>query len=367
MSSCSTTSRRPARWRLLRIPGRLAGCAGLCLLLLAAAPARAGAIASSAQAEAGRERTGQASPPRSRQGPEAEASARLAAREGGIAVLYPDLGEPYRRVFSAIIDGVEEQADVPVRRYPLWPESDVAGLQARLQRSRTRVVIALGRQGVKAVASLDHDLPVVLGGVVSMPDAESRRYSGISLTPDPAVLFSHLKGLLPGVRRVVVVYNPQHNEWLLALARAAARAQGLELVSHEARDTATAARLYQTLIAAADSHDAIWLPQDPTTVDEGTLLPLVLSDAWQHKVPVFSSSFLHVKKGALFALYPDNRQLGRALAQTASRILAGQPVAQGMVPLQAVFTAINVRTASHLGLNLDYQQQRRFDFVFPEP
>lgn len=360
MSSCSTTSNRPAWGRRLRVLGCLAGWAGLCLLL-AAAPVRAGVMAPAAHAEAARDRTGPVSPPRSRQGPVGPVP------ENGIAVLYPDLGEPYREVFNAIIDGVEEQAEAPVRRYPLGPESDVAGLQAQLTRSGTGVVIALGRQGLKAAASLDGDFPVVLGGVVSVPDAESRRYSGISLTPDPAVLFAHLKSLLPGVRRVIVVYNPQYNEWLLALARAAARAQGLELVSHEARDTATAARLYQTLIAAADSHDAIWLPQDPTTIDESTLLPLVLRNAWQHSVPVFSSSFLHVKKGALFALYPDNRQLGRALAQTAGRLLAGQPVAQGMLPLQAVLTAINVRTASHLGLNLDYQQQRRFDFVFPEP
>lgn len=74
---------------------------------------------------------------------------------------------------------------------------------------------------------------------------------------------------------MIVIYDPRHNEWLLKLARDAAKAQGLELVAQEARDLASAAHLYEAAFAAADSHhDAIWLPQDVTTVDEGTILPL---------------------------------------------------------------------------------------------
>lgn len=369
MSSCSTASSAPARRRQLQAWGCLAGWAGLCLLLLGTPPARAGWVAPATHEEAGRDRAVPLAMARVSPGPggvSADALLRPPAPASGIAVLYPDLGEPYREVFNAIIDGMGEAAGAPVRRYPLEPDGDSAGLQAQLRRSGTRVVIALGRQGLKAASTLDRDFPVVLGSVVAIPEG-ARRYTGISLTPDPVVLFTHLKRLLPGVRRVIVVYNPQNNEWLLTLARAAARAQSLELDAFEARDTAAAARLYQGLIAAAGSHDAIWLPQDPTTVDESTILPLVLRQAWRHRVPVFSSSFAHVRKGALFALYPDNRLLGRALAQTALRLQAGEPVPPGMLPLQTVLTALNLRTASHLGLTLDYQQQRRFDFVFPEP
>ena len=364
MSSCSTTSRPPALRR--QALGNLAAWAGLCLLLLGAGPGRAEQMALPTEL---REQPGAVVAPRAGLRPVglgSDVPGHPAAPASGIAVLYPDLGEPYREVFNAIIEGVAEQAGAPVWRYPLAPDQEVAGLQTRLRRGGTRVVIALGRQGLKAATTLDRDFPVVLGGVVAIPEGV-RRHTGISLTPDPAVLFTHLKRLLPGVRRVIVVYNPQNNEWLLTLALAAARAQGLELAAFEARDTAAAARLYQSQITRAGSHDAVWLPQDTTTVDEGTILPLVLRQSWRYSVPVFSSSFAHVRKGVLFALYPDNRQLGRALAQTALRLQAGEAVPPGMLPLQAVLTAINLRTASHLGLNLDYQQQRRFDFVFPEP
>lgn len=295
-------------------------------------------------------------------------SKRLDVATGTMAVIYPDIGEPYRSVFARIIEGIEDGATSAVRHYPVGANEDLTDLNARLKRAGIRVVIALGRQGLKATAGLDRDIPVVVGGVLAIPEADSRGLSGVSLTPDPALLFSRLKSLLPGVKRVLVIYNPQHNDWLIKIARDAARAQGLELVAHEARDLGAAARMYENAFAASDSRrDAVWLPQDATTVDEATILPLVLKESWNRGVPVFSSSFLHVKKGALFALYPNNLELGRTLAISALAAMSGDSRRRGVLPLREVQTAVNLRTASHIGLSIGYQQQRSFDFIFPEP
>jgi len=328
-------------------------CAALCLLS-AAATAPAGAASAAGHlmlAEAG-------DPARRTESP----------APGSVAVVYPDLGEPYRSIFATMIQGIEEGAKSAVHLYPLASSADAAELNAGLKRHGTKVVIALGRQGLKAVSGIEREWPVVVGGVLAMPEADNRSATSISLTPDPALLFSRLRGLAPSVKRVTVVYNPQNNEWLVRLAREAARAQGLELVTLEARDLASAARLYENAFAGSDSkRDAIWLPQDATTVDETTILPLVLKEAWNRNVPVFSSSFLHVKKGALFALYPNNVELGRTLAASALGVLAGDPRRRGVFPLRDVQMAVNVRTASHIGLSIGYQQQRSFDAIFPEP
>lgn len=287
---------------------------------------------------------------------------------GALAVVYPDIGEPYRSIFAKIVEGIEDTAKIAVRNYPVPANVDPADLNAQLKRNGTKVVIALGRQGLKAASAVDRDIPVVVGGVLTVPDADSRNVSAISLTPDPALLFERLKTMLPNVKRVLVVYDPRNNDWLIKFAREAARAQGLELVAYEARDLGTAARLYETAFAASDGkRDAFWLPQDATTVDETTILPIVLRESWDRNVPVFSSSFLHVKKGALFALYPNNVELGRSLANSALSAMSGQSRRRGVLPLREVHTAVNLRTASHIGLNIGYQQQRSYDFIFPEP
>lgn len=287
---------------------------------------------------------------------------------GSIAVLYPEIGEPYRAIFAKIIEGIEDNLKSPVREYAIGAQADAIDLSAQLKRHGIKVVIALGRQGLKAAQGLDKDIQVVVGGVLSVPENDYRPVAGVSLMPDPALLFTRLKYLLPTAKRVIVVYNPQQNEALIRIAREAAKNQGLELVAYEARDLASAARLYESGFASADGRrDAIWLPQDPTTVDESTILPLVLKESWNRNVAVFSSSFLHVKKGALFALYPNNIELGRMLAHQAAAIAAGDTRKRGISLLREVHTAVNTRTASHIGLNLSYQQQRSFDFIFPEP
>jgi len=288
--------------------------------------------------------------------------------KGTIAVLYPNVEMPFRASFISMIQGIEERTRLAVRSYPVDAKVDAAELNAMLKQNGTKVVIALGRQGLNATSGLDREISVLVGGVLLLSDAEN--VAGISLTPDPALLFARLHALLPELKRVIVVYNPKNSEWLIKLAREAARSQGLELAAYVASDMARAAQLYPTLIAGADGRrDAVWLPHDSTTVEESTILPLVLRETWNSGVPLFSSNVLHVKKGALFAMVPNNVEMGRTLANSALTLMA-EPRKRGnsgLAPSRTLQTAINLRTANHVGLQIGYQQQRSFDFVFPQP
>ncbi len=285
---------------------------------------------------------------------------------GNIAVIYPDIGEPYRSVFKQIIEGIEDKAKGRVTSFAVGANSNASELSDSLRRSDTKVVIALGRQGVKATSGLDGDIDVVVGGVLSSPEGGARKQQVNTLSPDPALLFSRLKGMMPKVRRIFTVYDPRQNEWLMDLAKEGARAQGLELVTYQAQDLRSAMLAYQEILASADSvRDALWLPQDSTTVEESNVLPLVLQESWAGNLAVFSSSFSHVKRGVLFSLYPDNVELGRHLAGSALSILAdGRRGESSMSPLREVLMAVNLRTAKHLGLSTGRLQS--FDMAFPE-
>lgn len=286
--------------------------------------------------------------------------------DGGIAVIYPDIGEPYRSVFAQIIDGIEEKAKGRVANFAVGPNVDLGELNNSLRRQDTRVVIALGRQGVKVASALEGNFGVVVGGVLMAPDNEVRKLQVNSLSPDPALLFSRLKGMMPRVKRIFTVYDPRQNDWMMILAKEAALSSGLELVAYQAQDLRSAMHAYQEIFANADnSQDALWLPQDSTTVEESTVLPMVLKESWDDNLAVFSSSFGHVRRGVLFSLYPNNVELGRHLAGSALGIIAsGGNEASGMLPLREVLMAINLRTAKHLGLNTPRAQN--FDMAFPE-
>ena len=286
---------------------------------------------------------------------------------GPIAVFYPDIGEPYRSVFSKIIEGIEEKAQTKVSSYAVGADFNAQTISGELKRQDVRVVIALGRNGLRAANALNREINVVAGGVVSVPEQEARSSTVLSLAPDPALLFGRLKAVSPKIQRVHVIYDARQNAWLIRLAREAARQHGLELVTQEAPDLKTALTLYQSFFQTADGkRDALWLPQDSATVDESLVLPLVLQESWNRTIPVFSSNVSHVKRGVLFALYPNNLELGRNLAASALGVATGAPSARGVLPLRDVLTAFNTRTASHLGISPSLVQQQEFALLFPE-
>ncbi|MGC2458222.1 MAG: ABC transporter substrate binding protein [Gallionellaceae bacterium] len=275
-----------------------------------------------------------------------------AAAEAPIAVIYPDIGGPYREVFDKIIDGIEEKVETPVAKYPVTANTDLGRLKTNLLRDNTKAVIALGWQGMATAMTLNNGIRVVVGGVLTVPDKDANQQTVISLSPDPALLFTRMKALMPSVRRVFVTYDPSFNAWLINLAKEAARTQGLELVAYEAKDLRSAVRYYQDIFSHADGHsDVLWLPQDPTTVEESSILPLVLQESWNKGIAVFSSNSSHVRRGVLFSLYPDNEALGSTLADLARGILSsGTYSTRGMIPLRDVQGVVNLRTANHLGI-----------------
>ncbi len=289
-----------------------------------------------------------------------------AAEEHPIAVIYPDIGEPYRQIFTEIISGIEDKLGAPVASYAVNADTNISVLKTSLNLENTKVVIALGRQGMQAAKQLNNRIKVVVGGVLTVPENDSDDQPVISLTPDPALLFARMKALMPSMKRVFVVYDPSFDTWLMKLAEPAANAQGLELVSYKAKNLRKAFEYYQQIFSRADSRsDALWLPQDPTTVEESSILPLVLQDSWNNNIAVFSSNFGYVQRGVLFSLYPDNAGLGKRLAVLAQDLLTPDGNGRhGLMPLRDVQSAVNARTAKHL--RIDTSRLKSFDKIFPE-
>jgi putative ABC transport system substrate-binding protein len=283
---------------------------------------------------------------------------------GAVAVLFPDVDEPFRSVFYQIVEGIEDRLPGRVVRSALVARQTPADLTDELQRREVRLVIALGRQGLHMAIKLDDRWPVVLGGVLGVPQTAPRVFAVHSLAPYPGATFGSWRQLMPTAQRVHVVFDPHQNAWLMKLAREAARQQGLELNALEAQDLTSSLRQHELLLAGMDpKREALWLLQDATTVDESAVLPLVLREAWKRQLVLMASSLAHVKRGALLAPFPDNRSMGRALAESALRQMAGGKAPDGVLPLRELRYAVNSRTAAHLGLDISAS---RFDLVLPE-
>ena len=155
-----------------------------------------------------------------------------------IGVLYPDIRPPYRDVFLDIIQGIEDVTKDSIKLYDIKKDYDEKALRHAFEKAQIEVVIALGRRGLKAVKRLPENLDIVAGAVFLSPDKRDDVIAGVSLNPDPDILFLRLKELAPQVNRVSVVFNPQHSDWLIERAKHAAEdadndSSGIRLLAAE--------------------------------------------------------------------------------------------------------------------------------------
>jgi len=284
-----------------------------------------------------------------------------------IMVIYPEAKGGYAILFEQIISGIEEAAKGIIIPLAVPPNPDLEALQQSIENQPIDVVIALGRRGIETAKALQPKAPVIAGGLMSMSEADMKTYPAISLLPQPSLLFRRLHELAPGIQRVYLVYNPSRHDWLLPRAKAAAKQASLTLIARPATNIRSAARLYRELVGEMKpGHDALWLLQDSTLTGDTSLLSYLLQEAWQRRLLFFSSSPAHVRRGALFSLYADKQGLGRDLGRFALRVMH-KGAKPGLRPTSEVSIAVNLRTASHLGLRISYQQQRQFNLVFPRP
>lgn len=284
-----------------------------------------------------------------------------------VVVIYPDVPAPYHKIFEQIIDGIESNTQLKIVHYQLQGEVDPSQLKDQLLKNNAKACIALGRQGLNIAQTLDLAIPVIIGATVVQSHTDISHLSGISLSPDPYVMFSRLKALAPRTKTIHVTYNPEHKPDLINRAKKAAITYGFHLSAHKTTSLRESAPIYRDIINNLDAtKEAIWLPLDRDSVDEKIILPMVLKQAWKKRIIVFSSKPTHAKNGVLFSFYPNNKALGSELIKSIhNKLKTNAKNNNEIVPNKDLFTAANVRTAQRLNLVFSNRQRKMLDLVFP--
>lgn len=277
-----------------------------------------------------------------------------------VAIVYPDVEEPYSSIFRKILDGINHELEENTQAFSVGGEADMEHFENKLRQGNFEGIIALGKRGILASRSVDTPVPVIVGALPLDPGG----LSGISLEPDPAILFTRLKELAPHIKRICVVYSSR-NQWVVQLAEKASKEQSLILSSYPVRDLREAVYQYRTLLQNIDpARDAIWLPLDSVASNEDVVLPLLLKSVWEKRILMFSSKPSHAQRGSLFSMYPDYYGMGISLAKMTRKALEG-PKMPEVEPLGDLEIAVNLRTAAHIGLRFSRRQQEGFNLLFP--
>ena len=285
------------------------------------------------------------------------------AADDCLTVYYAEVPEPYMLIQEKIIQGVIESSKLAVSRHVLTREDQERRDQILIQ-SLCKAVLVIGRAGLNVIPRLPSELPVVAGGVL-MSLGGMFEVPVVSLIPDPEALFLRVRHFAPGVKRVAAIFNPERSAGMIEEAGDVAQKMGLELLLFQAEDKKEALAQYRKFFSQSQKGDALWLVYDNVSVDKRVLLPYIMKQAWRKDVVVVSSRPAHARNGALFSIYADYTRYGGQLSELLRHCQEGGCGASKVIGVRDVDTAVNIRTAAHLGLNFDVENDPFINLVFP--
>jgi putative ABC transport system substrate-binding protein len=208
-----------------------------------------------------------------------------------------------------------------------------------------------------------HSGDPVAAGLVNSYARPGRNATGISLLATELIekRMEFLKQILPNLRRMAFLANPEHpgEHRELASSRSAAQRLGIEVSYHQARNRAELGKVLEAVIASRP--DAASLFSDGLMTGQNR----VLADFFlKHRIPSIAGWARFAEVGHLLSYGPDRRDAWRRLAYFVDKIVKGARPSDLPVELPTVFElVVNRRTAAALGLALPPQLLARADRV----
>lgn len=284
---------------------------------------------------------------------------------GTVLVLYPDAPPPYQQAFEQMIEGLKRSVSQSLETLPLPGNYDIPTIERWIDAHKKgdTTLVLLGQRALDAYAQLSIRLPVFVGGVSRLDD--KTELPGISLTIATPVVLAAVHELLPSTQTLIVFYNPTFPGWVPPASPTTA-VRGLTIRPIAVTDAQTAVKEISRIVETVDPQTtALWFMEGTISLNTELILPFVLEETWKRRIPAFSDAPSYVKRGLLFALYPDYDGVGVELG---FRLQPGAPgPLHGMAFTHAARFAINTRTAQHLGIPLRTELIERADAVFPAP
>ncbi len=270
-------------------------------------------------------------------------------RAQGIAVLKSHDIAPINQALAGFVATCPE----PITTYDLGGStSNSRGIIDRIMASPPRLIVAIGPLAAQVARAEVRGVPVVFAMVRNPRKSglEGDNIAGISLDVPIEAQLAMYRALLPTIRVIGVIYDPEKTGTLVKEAAEMAERFGLRFL---ATPVASQTEVPAALRSLLGKVDALWMLPDDTVITPESLTFFLLT-AFKQNLPVLTISDAFVEAGALAALSPDYTDVGRQACQLSREIESGQrrPAQASIVPPTKVNIALNLQTARQLGLIL---------------
>ncbi len=225
-----------------------------------------------------------------------------------------------------------------------------------LDKINPKVVLTVGSSATEFAQTNLGDVPIVfsavmypvLSGYVASMSKPGGNMTGASLNIPIELQFKYFKRILPGLKKVGVLYT-SNTAPLISHAKVVANSAGLILVPVLVDDFKA---LPHALDSLAKTSDGIWSVADHNLFDPRSTR-YIMMNTLRKGVPFMGFSRHVVESGALFALDFDYKAIGKQSGEIVKLILAGKN--PGSIPVtqaDVVWFHYNEKTAEHVNVKI---------------
>jgi putative ABC transport system substrate-binding protein len=255
-------------------------------------------------------------------------------------------------------------------RYANGMPDRLAELATELVAQRPNLLLAVGGDVIKSLFEASKGSIPIVGGVSDSPIRSgiavslarpSKNFTGVTFLTDEmaAKRIELLKQVAPNVRKVAVIFNPQHFDDEVTFARRGAGSLDLQLTTHPIDKIADLDAALQAV--EASGADGLLVISSRLT---GIVAAKIAQRGQERRIPVIASWREFTDSGALLSYGPSRIFEAKRLVGYVQKVLSGEKPADLPIEQPVKFElVINLKTAKVLGLTVPPSLLARADEV----
>jgi len=223
----------------------------------------------------------------------------------------------------------------------------------RIMEQKPDLILAVGTNAAINLSTYIKDIPIVVSMVLNPylnNSTRSNNLAGVYLSIPAEIQFDILKGIIPDIKRLGVLYSPEENLELIREAQKAANKYNIDLISVEVNNEREVPRRLENLIRFVD---AIWMVVDyeVTSIESRKY---IINEGLKKNIPVIGFAEYTVSAGAALALAcSDFKSVGSQAGRMSIRILQGNEQDEFHYEHpENIILYVNERIAKDIGLEI---------------
>lgn len=273
---------------------------------------------------------------------------------------------PYKDIFSGF-QSILNQQGIKVNYDEYVLESDAYKTKQFVQvikNGKVNIIFTVGNKVTDMVLNEAIDTPIVASMFLKNNKLmKAKNLTGVTLEVSLETEFLWMQKVLPGARRVAVIYNPEENSEKINLAESVAKKMGLILYAQSVKNPKD---LPNALKNVANNADVLWGIPDNLVLNSHTAKEVLLF-SFRNSIPFCGLSPNWVEAGALYSLCWDYTDIGRQGGEAALKIMQGdKPNSVPIVPPRNVLYSLNLRTAKQMKIKISEELISKAHQVFKE-